>query len=91
MRFPHTSGDPHIRKYRFETGFLRAASINTEPYLARALPHMTDSHLTEGLPVIGAFNTVIIVGGDPAGMDVLEVNNSFILTMSRNGVQRDII
>ncbi|MBO4927511.1 MAG: hypothetical protein J5379_04590 [Clostridiales bacterium] len=52
---------------------------------------MTDSHLTEGLPVIGAFNTVIIVGGDPAGMDVLEVNNSFILTMSRNGVQRDII
>ena len=38
-----------------------AACIYTESYLSRALPHMTESHLTEGLPVIGAFNTVIIV------------------------------
>ena len=60
MRLPCTLRDLHICEYRFKTGVLRTAGINSESYLTCSFPHMAYSHLGEILTILGAFDTIII-------------------------------
>ena len=47
VRFPGAFGNLHVGEHCLETGFFRAARIDSEPDLSRSFPHMAYTHLGE--------------------------------------------
>lgn len=51
----------HIREDCREAGVFRAACVDTETDLSGILPHMADPHLGKTLPILRAFDAVIVL------------------------------
>ena len=51
----------HIGEGCLEGRILRAASINAEADFSAAMPHMTNTHLREMLPIGGTLDTIVIL------------------------------
>ena len=62
----------HIGEGCLEGGILRAASINAEADFSATMPHMTNTHLSEMLPIGGTLDTIVILPAAeaiPHGLD----------------------